>query len=61
MERKLTATTRDRQTEDDRAYWQTQSREARLSMVETLRAEARNFLYEYPDRLRRVVTVTRKT
>jgi len=29
-------------------------------MVETLRMEAGRFLYDYPARLRRVITVTRK-
>jgi len=60
MKRELTVTTHARQKEDDRAYWRNQTEESRLTMVETLRKEAGNFLYEYPARLRRVVTVTRK-
>ena len=60
MEIKLTVTTHSQQAEQDRAYWRLQPREARLEMVETLRCEAGKFLYEYPARLRRIITVTRK-
>lgn len=56
----LSVTTHARQKEDDRAYWRKQTGPQRLDMVETLRKEAGNFLYEYPARLRRVVAVTRK-
>ena len=34
--------------------------EERLNHVELLRMEAGKFLYEYPARLRRVVTITRR-
>ncbi len=56
----ITVTTHARQREDDQVYWRKQTEEARLDMVETLRMEAGKFLYEYPARLRRVVTITRK-
>jgi hypothetical protein len=60
MELKVTVTTHARQAEEDRDYWGRQTREARLDMVETLRLEAGRFLYDYPARLRRVITVARK-
>jgi len=56
----LMVTTHAQQAEQDRTYWLQQTREARLEMVETLRMEAGRFLYDYPARLRRVITVTRK-
>lgn len=60
MKLKLTVTTNERQRESDHVYWLNQTEEARLTMVETLRMESGRFLYEYPTRLRRVITVTRK-
>jgi hypothetical protein len=60
MRLELSVTTHACQKEADRAYWRKQTEQDRLDMVETLRKEAGNFLYEYPARLRRVVTVTRK-
>lgn len=36
------------------------SPEERLNQVELLRMEAGKFLYEYPARLRRIVTITRR-
>jgi hypothetical protein len=36
------------------------SPEERLNQVELLRMEAGKFLYEYPTRLRRIVTITRR-
>jgi hypothetical protein len=60
MKNVVTVTTHARQAEEDRAYWREQTALQRLDMVETLRKEAGRFLYEYPARLRRVVTVTRK-
>jgi len=36
------------------------SPEERLDEVELLRIEGGKFLYEYPTRLRRVITITRK-
>ena len=60
MKLELSVTTHARQKENDRAYWCNQTGPQRLDMVETLRKEAGNFLYEYPARLRRVVAVTRK-
>lgn len=60
MKLELGVTTHARQKEGDRAYWRKQTEAVRLDMVETLRKEAGNFLYEYPARLRRVVAVARK-
>jgi len=58
---KLTITTHDEQTRQDRAFWHRQTPESRLSEVERLREEAGKFLYEYPSRLRRTVEITRRT
>jgi len=62
MKRELTVTTHAQQAKDDREYWLRQSPDARLSVVEDLRMEAGRLLneYQYPARLRRVVTVTRR-
>ena len=56
---KLTVTTHEEQARRDREYWRSRTPEERLSEVERLRLEAGKFLYEYPSRLRRVVTITR--
>jgi hypothetical protein len=45
---------------EDLAYWKSQTPESRLNEVEILRKEAGKFLYAYPARLRRIITVTRK-
>jgi hypothetical protein len=45
----------------DREYWRSRTPEERLDHVELLRLEAGKFLYEYPARLRRTVTIIRKT
>ncbi|MCK5862437.1 MAG: hypothetical protein KAH38_08120 [Candidatus Hydrogenedentes bacterium] len=59
---KLTITTHEEQAEKDRKYWLRRTPEERLSHVEDLRIEAGKFLYdEYPSRLRRIITVTRRT
>jgi len=60
MAMKLTITTHDEQTRRDRDYWRRESPESRLSEVERLRMESGKFLYEYPSRLRRTVTITRR-
>ncbi len=57
---KLTVTNHEKQAEQDRAYWRSLTPEQRLDLVELLRMEAGRFLYEYPCRLRRIVTVTRR-
>ena len=44
---------------EDVAYWRSKTPEERLDMVERLRLEAGMSLYEYPARLRRVITVFR--
>lgn len=61
MEKTLTITTHQAQSEADRAYWRRQTPEARLDAVERFRLEAGKFLYEYPARLRRVLEVTRNS
>ncbi len=58
---KLTVTTHEEQAKQDRLYWRSRTPEERLDAVELLRIEAGKFLYEYPTRLRRVVTITRRT
>lgn len=60
MAMKLTITTHEEQARQDRAYWRGRTPEERLDAVEVLRLEAGKFLYEYPSRLRRVVTITRR-
>lgn len=49
------------QEKAEKNEWLAMTPEERLDLVEQLRLEAGKFLYEYPARLRRVVTVTRKT
>jgi hypothetical protein len=44
----------------DDDYWKSVSPEERLNQVELLRIEAGKFLYKYPARLQKVVTVTRR-
>ncbi len=46
--------------EKDINYWKNQTPEARLNEVEILRLQAGKFLYAYPARLRRIITITRK-
>lgn len=59
---KLTNTTHEEQAKKDRQYWLSRTPEERVSHVEDLRIEAGKFLYdEYPSRLRRIITVTRRT
>ena len=60
MDKKLLITTHDEQARADRAYWRSRSPAERLDAVELLRIEAGKFLYEYPSRLRRIVTITRR-
>ena len=57
---KLTITTHEEQEARDIAYWRDRTPEERLDAVEALRIEAGKFLYDYPSRLRRVVTITRR-
>ncbi len=58
---KITVTTHEEQARKDREYWRSRTPEERLSHVEDLRIEAGKFLHdEYPSRLRRVITVTRR-
>ncbi|MFA6241533.1 MAG: hypothetical protein WC655_11415 [Candidatus Hydrogenedentales bacterium] len=60
MKMQLTVTNHAEQAEKDRAYWRERSPEERLDAVELLRIEAGKFLYEYPSRLRKVISVTRR-
>ena len=47
------------QTEADRRAWRRRTPEERLDEVERLRVEAGKFLYEYPTRLRRLLSIAR--
>ena len=47
------------QAEADRLAWRRQTPEERLDEVERLRIEAGKFLYEYPARLRRLLSIAR--
>jgi hypothetical protein len=57
---RLTITDQASQVEADRAAWRACTPEERLDAVEALRLQAGKFVYEYPTRLRRLLTVTRK-
>lgn len=57
----MTITNHSEQEENERAFWRSRTPEERLDAVEILRLEAGKFLYEYPSRLRRIVTITRRT
>lgn len=61
MKKVITITTHEKQAAQDRLFWKSKTPEQRLDAVEQLRIEAGNFLYEYPARLQRVITVTRRT
>jgi hypothetical protein len=60
MKKKITNTTHKKQAVEDRKFWKSQTPEYRLDVLEQLRIEAGKFIYEYPARLQRVITVTRK-
>lgn len=60
MKTEVTITTHEEQRKKDRQYWRSITPEERLDIVEQLRLEAGKFLYEYPARLQRIITVTRK-
>ncbi len=61
MKKVVTITTHEKQATQDRLFWKSKTPEQRLDAVEQLRLEAGNFLYEYPARLQRIITVTRRT
>lgn len=61
MDMKIKITTHEKLKEEDRKYWKSLTPEERLDIVEQLRIEAGKFLYEYPARFQRIITVTRKT
>ena len=56
----LKVTTFREARDDERALWRQMTPEERLDLVEQLRLRAGEFLYEYPARLRRTVTVVRR-
>ena len=60
MEMVITVTTQAENEKKDREFWRSLTPEQRLDIVEQLRIESGKFLYEYPARLQRVITVTRK-
>ena len=62
MDKRLTITVTNHveQAERDREFWRGRTPEERLDAVELLRIEAGKFLYDYPSRLRRVISVTRR-
>lgn len=60
MKKELFVTTHQKQIDEDRLFWKQQTPEYRLDVLEQLRLESGKFLYEYPARLRRVISVTRK-
>jgi hypothetical protein len=55
----INVTDRHSQADADRAARRAQTPEERLDEVEALRLQAGKFLYEYPTRLRRLLTVAR--
>ena len=55
---RLTVTDQASQMQADREAWRACTPEERLDAVEALRLQAGKFLYEYPTRLRRLLTVT---
>ncbi|MCE9629212.1 MAG: hypothetical protein K8S94_00635 [Planctomycetia bacterium] len=58
-ELELTAVDRRSLVESDRVASRRMTPEERLDAVEMLRLQAGKFLYDYPSRLRRLLTVTR--
>ncbi len=60
MEKIIQNTTHKEQALEDKKFWQKQTPEYRLQALEQLRLEAGKFLYEYPTRFQRVISVTRK-
>lgn len=60
MEMVITVTNHAEQKHKDREFWKSLTPEQRLDIVEQLRIESGKFLYEYPARLQRIITVTRK-
>jgi len=60
MQKVIRNTNHSELAKQDKEFWLAQTAEIRLDAVEQLRIEAGRFLYEYPARLQRVVSVTRK-
>jgi len=57
--KELRVTDQQTQADEDRQAWRQRAPEERLDEVERLRIEAGKFLYEYPVRLRRLLSITR--
>ncbi len=58
---KLIVTTQEKQEAEEREYMRSLTPEQRLELLEQLRIEGAKFgFYDYPSRLQRVITVTRK-
>lgn len=60
MEMKITVTTREQEQAEDRAWMRSLTPHERLSLLEQLRREGGKFLYDYPSRLQRIITIVRK-
>jgi hypothetical protein len=60
LNRQLRVTTQRTQELEDRAWQRSLTPEQRLELLEILRREGGKWLYDYPARLQRVVTVIRK-
>ena len=60
IEKSINVTNHKEQRENDRKLWRGLSPEERLDIVEKLRIEAGKFLYEYPARMKKVITVTNR-
>ena len=60
MKKTISVTTHEKQEKEDKLFWKKASHEKRLDLVEILRIESGKFIYEYPARLQRVLTVIRK-
>ena len=45
---------------EDKLFWENKTALERLAAVEALRLESGKFLYEYPKRLQRILTLVRK-
>ena len=57
---KLTVSSHQELQKAERQYWKSCSPSERLDQVERLRLESGKFLYDYPSRLQKAITVTRK-
>ncbi|MDA3837805.1 MAG: hypothetical protein PF574_02365 [Candidatus Delongbacteria bacterium] len=60
IEKTITVTNHKEQRDNDRKFWKSLSPEERLDIVEKLRIEAGKFIYDYPARMKKVITVTNR-